>query len=714
MGLAVLAGSIGWVARDHAARRVAAERVIATALEGSDRLQRQGRLSEALSAARRADELLAGADVGVALVQQVRARMADLELLDAMETVRVERETASRDGHFDRAAGGALYGQVLRAAGLDVEALPPEEAGKRIARTTVAVELAAVLDHWASIGRAVRGEGDPSWKRLLWVARVADPDPWRMRVREAVEKRDRQALREFAAAEATLRLPPATLYVLGSALLQDTEARNRAEVFLRKAQRQHPNDFWLNQNLYEFFYFHQPPLLDEAIRFAAVEVALRPDNPAAHTNLGSALHGKGRLDEAIAEYRAVVRLNRDDAAGHNNLGVALKNKGLLDKAIAEHREAIRLRKDFPAAHHNLGNALQSRGLLDDAIVEFRQAIRLDRDLPEAHYGLGWALWDKGQKDEAIAEYREAIRLRKDFALAHNILGSAMCDYGQLDEAIAEYHEAIRLKGDFAEAHCNLGNALRCKGQLDEAIAEYQEAIRLKKDLAEAHNDLGRVLQQKGQFPEALVHLRRGHELGSRNPRSPYPSAQWIQECERLLELDGRLPAFLSGKEQPADVGERIALARLCEIKKCYVAALRFYEQAFAAKPRLAGDQPSDARYNAACVAAMAGCGQGKDATNLSEEERAHCRCQALEWLRADLAAWGRALQQGPDRGPSLIAQHMQHWLMDTDLACIRGPEALARLPEAERGAWQQLWGEVTDLLTRSQAQAVVPKKPNRE
>jgi serine/threonine protein kinase len=82
VGLAVLAGSLGWMARDRAARRDAIQPVIAAALQESDSWQQQRRLPEALSAARRANGLLAGAEVDEALQQQVRSRQADLELLE--------------------------------------------------------------------------------------------------------------------------------------------------------------------------------------------------------------------------------------------------------------------------------------------------------------------------------------------------------------------------------------------------------------------------------------------------------------------------------------------------------------------------------------------------------------------------------------------------------------------------------------------------------
>jgi tetratricopeptide (TPR) repeat protein len=324
-------------------------------------------------------------------------------------------------------------------------------------------------------------------------------------------------------------------------------------------------------------------------------------------------------------------------------------------------------------------------------------------LAGAHFNLGKALRDKGRLDEAITEFREAIRLKKDDLGPHINLGNALSEKGQLDEAIAEFREVICLKNDSADAHYNLGAALQDKDQLDEAIAEYQEAIRLKKDFAEAHCNLGGMLERKGLFAEALEYRRRGHELGSRNPRWPYPSALWVRNCERLVELDRKLPAILSGKREPADTRELIALAELCQLpsKKRYLAALQFYEEAFTAEPKLTGDQPSNARYNAACVAALAGCGRGDGADKLDTSERARLRQKALEWLRADLAAWHKVMEGERSKAAPAVRQQMEHWLEDTDFAGVRGSDALTRLPEAERQKWQKLWAEVDQLRQRT-------------
>jgi tetratricopeptide (TPR) repeat protein len=444
--------------------------------------------------------------------------------------------------------------------------------------------------------------------------------------------------------------------------------------------------------------------LDEAVAEYHEAIRLKKNDPIPHNNLGNVLRAKGLLTEAIAEHREALRLNTNYPEAHNNLGTVLKDLGRLDEAIAEYREAIRFKKDYAHAHYNLANALKENGRLDEAIAEYREAICLKKEFPESHYNLADALKKKGRLDEAIAEYREAIRLKKDYRDAHGNLGVALKEKGLLEEAIAEFQEVLRLKKDDPLAHYCLGNTLRDKGRPEDAIAEYHEAIRLKKDYAEAHCNLGHVLVRQGQFHEAVKELRLGHELGSRNARWPYPSAQWLRNAERLADLDARLPALLDGREEPKDAGERLALAELCQQhKKLYAAAVRWYGEAFAAQPPLADDRPSDHRYNAACAAALAGCGKGKDATELSAPERDRLRKQACDWLKADLQSWARLLDEQPEKAGLAVTQKMAHWLKDSDFADMRGL-ALDKLPAAERAHWQKLWQDVEALRQRATRQ----------
>jgi tetratricopeptide (TPR) repeat protein len=437
---------------------------------------------------------------------------------------------------------------------------------------------------------------------------------------------------------------------------------------------------------------------DDAIAAFRDAIRLNKDYAKAHNNLGFALQAKGQLDDAIAAYREAIRLKQDYALAHNNLGNALQAKGQLDEAIAAYHEAIHLKKDYAEPHYNLGLALKAKGQVDDAIAAYRQAIRFKKDHAKAHNNLGVALRDKGQLDDAIVAYRQAIRLKKDYADAHNNLGNVLQAKGQVDEAIAAYHEAIHLKKDYALVHYNLGNALQTKGQLEDAIAAYREAIRLKPDYAEAHCNLGSVLRRQGRFVEALKAARHGHELGAQRPDWRYPSARWVQQAERLVDLDRRLPAVLKGETAPASGAERFEFAQLCALKQLHAAAARFYDEALATQPAPAAKQPSRERYNGACAAALAGCGQGKDASSLDEAARARWRRRALDWLRAELTACTAVLDKDPAATRAAVGGTLRHWQSNPDLAGLRDAAALARLPEAEREACRQFWIDVARAL----------------
>ena len=91
-------------------------------------------------------------------------------------------------------------------------------------------------------------------------------------------------------------------------------------------------------------------------------------------------------------------------------------------------------------------------------------------------------------------------------------------------------------------------------------------------------------------------------------------------------------------------------------KRLHGASARLWQEAFALDPRPASNLAAGHRYNAACAAALAGCGKGADAAQLDEVQRSRWRRQALTWLRADLALWARSLA-GDNREARASALH---------------------------------------------------------
>src|SRR5262249_34838508 len=156
--------------------------------------------------------------------------LADLELVSALQSKwnwGAAGETATVDD----------YAQAFRAFGLDLDVLPPEEAGSRIRERSVAVELAEALDGWVALtdpgpqsqafvsgvvaegalavdlmsGRAPR-QASVRPKQLLVIAQVADPDPLRYRLRQIVlEGSDLKSLRTLLAETQVEELPLLTV-----------------------------------------------------------------------------------------------------------------------------------------------------------------------------------------------------------------------------------------------------------------------------------------------------------------------------------------------------------------------------------------------------------------------------------------------------------------------------------------------------------------------
>jgi serine/threonine-protein kinase len=376
-----------------------------------------------------------------------------------------------------------------------------------------------------------------------------------------------------------------------------------------------------------------------------------------------------RSAEAIAFFRAALVLRKRNAAVHFNLGLALATNQQPDEALQCFERAIELDPKFALAHTSRGVCLMRKQKLDEAIRCHRRALEIDPRLPQTFFNLAVVLEMKGQLDEAIHNYRQAIAFDHRHDLAHYYLGVALSKIDQLDQAIEHFHEAVRLRPTWADAHCNIGIMLR----------------------------------RQGHFTAAVDAFKHGQEVGSKDPRwqGKVLCSQWLQEAQRLDELDHKLTAMHNGKARPASNHERLELARLClNYKKYNVEAARLYAEAFQEQPALADDPKAPHRCLAALAAAAAGCGLGKDAGDATVEERTRWRRQALDWLRADLALRAKEAESKLPAERARAAKILHVWQQDAALSCVRDAQALTKLPQEERDAWRKLWADVAELLRK--------------
>ncbi len=440
------------------------------------------------------------------------AARRDRTLLDQLVDIR-SAEADDRGGFGTDTA----YADAFRAAGLDVAALPTTDLAAKIRSRPpeVATALAIALDEWAAVRRDRRKDRGGA-ASLSGLASLADPDPWRIELRRALDLSDKDvrldALRGLAKNASIETLGPISLDLLGRAL-KDAGDPSGAEIVLRQAQRLHPDDVWINYDLAQTL--EKLARREEAIRFATAARSLRPET--AH-ELAHMLGDRGEEDEELAVFQDLRRLRPANGRHLGCLGRALKDMGRSKEAVAvlaaaeaASREALNLKPNDPYAHQLLAFALNLEGKDDEAIPEYQAAIALQPDLDVSRGNLSGILARKGQVDEGFAQIHAAIAIRPDYANHQVTLGALLSLYkGDTRGAAAAYREAIRLQPDLAIAHTYLGEAYQKLQRLDEAIAEYRIAQGLQPtaaNTAQLHFIIGRILDQMWRLEEAAAEYR---------------------------------------------------------------------------------------------------------------------------------------------------------------------------------------------------------------
>ena len=274
--------------------------------------------------------------------------------------------------HHDSERVEAEYRSAFRDYGVDVDAVLPAEAGAKLAASPVAVELANALDQWTFLRRMPRHRETAGARRLVAIAKAADPDLWRNRLRETLGRMTSNRsqglleLEQLAATAKVDQLPEASVTRLAFAL--SSLGRNEtATTLLRRAQRLHPDDFWVNADLGRVLL--ESGRHDDAVRFFSVAVGIRPRSDLALSMLGKALQHGGHREDAAETFRRMISLRPDDAHARVQLGAVLLESGDSGAADALFGEAKRLKDADWRVSDMIGRARADAGDWEGAIKE---------------------------------------------------------------------------------------------------------------------------------------------------------------------------------------------------------------------------------------------------------------------------------------------------------------------------------------------------------
>ncbi len=390
----------------------------------------RGLLASAQAAWKRADALAAGDQESLA--PELRQRLTDLnaglaaderdrQLAFELDKIRFETSTPV-DGSIQLWRAAPKLDRAFHDAGYRIPTGDSVQTASRLWESPIRLPLVAAIDFWALVTR----DGQLR-ETLLRVARLADPDPWRDRLRQAEAWRDPDHLRQLAAEVDLAQQSPQLLAAFAQRL---GSAKGDVPGLLRRALVEHPRDFWL---YFELGHAGRDPS-EQAGDFRAA-LAVRPESVYAYYGLGVVHYNERKLDEAEACYRRAIALGPRYAQAYANLGLLLSDRGRLDEAIAHYRKAIDLDPELASTHTNLGAALKEQGLLDEAEVHCRRALEIDPDYVPGHINLGVVLRTMGKLDEAVASFRSAIRLAGENPWAWCNLGHVLTQQEKFDEGL---------------------------------------------------------------------------------------------------------------------------------------------------------------------------------------------------------------------------------------------------------------------------------------
>ena len=228
-------------------------------------------------------------------------------------------------------------------------------------------------------------------------------------------------------------------------------------------------------------------------------VAARPEDPAMHCGLATALWQAGQSEESIACLRTALQLEPGHVEAHNNLANALSERGETEAALAVYRAGLSLAPENAELLANFGNALMRADRADEAEPAYRAALRHRPDHAGALNNLGNALMVLNRPAEALAQYEHAFAVMPHSWGTQNNIASALLALHRPDEAETWLRRVLAALPDYAQAANNLGGALLALNRLEEATSWFERAIGLEPTLRQAMFGLAMARLGMGDF-----------------------------------------------------------------------------------------------------------------------------------------------------------------------------------------------------------------------
>lgn len=267
-----------------------------------------------------------------------------------------------------------------------------------------------------------------------------------------------------------------------------------------------------------------------------------------HELLGLVYAAEQKNSEATVELQIAARLKPDDPAARTNLGTTFLRAGKPELAVAQFEKALALAPTNYEANHNLAEIYLQTNDIPRALPRLEQAQRTRPDAYDNGYDLALVYLMLGKTAESRQTLHDLVAI-KDTGELHNLLGQVDEKDGKFLDAANEFGTAAHM--DPSEDNLFVwGSELLLHRTYEPAIAVFQQATQRYPDSPRLAIGLGMALYSHGQYEESIASLLRASDLNPHDARcylflskaylsSPKQAEDVIARFKRYAELEPR-------------------------------------------------------------------------------------------------------------------------------------------------------------------------------
>ena len=283
--------------------------------------------------------------------------------------------------------------------------------------------------------------------------------------------------------------------------------------------------------------------LEKGIAYTKKRVALYPDDPAAHHNLGWYFQNQGHYDMALDEYKRTLHI--DPYMILTNSGIIriyMEIYGQIDSALVWSNRMIDYSPDNPWGYFYLGSSYIGLNEFEQAESAYLKAADLNPGLLINQYRLAHDYRLLGRYDKAIEVLESILQRNSQESSAHYDLGINYNLLGKSENArehFLEYQKSIKKwLDDYSndpKSHIYNGIILTRLGEKDAGWEIGKRAMELDSTMYFEYTKLLAVQDRKS---EALDYLEKGLKKGYRDLVwiKLDPDLQVLHEEERFKDL----------------------------------------------------------------------------------------------------------------------------------------------------------------------------------